>query len=86
MNYGLQMKFSTTVKDVGWRTLNIQISENEVEMVWPCKTLDKNSILRGMMELEVESRRPVCWPKSKIVKEEMMKLNITKDMAEDRKK
>ena len=42
------------------------------------------------MELEVESRKPVgtgrlkkTW--NKIVEEDMRKLNITEDMAEDRK-
>ena len=36
----------------------------------------------------MEGRRPVGWPNktwSKVVEEEMNKLNITKDMAEDRK-
>ena len=39
------------------------------------------------MELEVEGRRPVGWPKtwSKVVEEDMRKFNITEDMAEDRK-
>ena len=40
------------------------------------------------MELEVEGRRPVGRPKktwSKVVEEDMKKLNITEDMAEDRK-
>ena len=39
------------------------------------------------MELEVEGRRPVDRPKkiwSKVVEEDMKKLNITKDMAEER--
>ena len=40
------------------------------------------------MELEVEARRPVGRPKktwSKVVKEDMRKLNFMKDMVEDRK-
>ena len=40
------------------------------------------------MELEVEGRRPVGRPKttwSKVVEEDMRKLIITEDMAEDRK-
>ena len=40
------------------------------------------------MELEVKGRRPVGRPKktwSKVVEEDMKKLNITEDMAEDRK-
>ena len=39
------------------------------------------------MKLEVEGRRPVGRPKktwSKVVEEDMRKLNITEDMAEDR--
>ena len=45
-------------------------------------------ILRRAMELEVEGRRPVGRPKkiwSKVVEEDMRKLNITEDMAENRK-
>ena len=41
------------------------------------------------MELKVEGRRPVGRPKKtwiKVVEEDMRKLNITEDMAEDRKK
>ena len=52
------------------------------------KRRDENSILRRTMELEVEGRRSVGRPKktwSKEVKDYMMKLNITEDMAEDRK-
>ena len=41
------------------------------------------------MELEVESRRPVGRPKkktwSKVVEEDKRKLNITEDMAKDKK-
>ena len=40
------------------------------------------------MELKVECRRPVGRPKktwSKVVEEDMKKLNITEDMAEDRR-
>ena len=40
------------------------------------------------MELEVEGRRPVGRPKktwSKVLEEDMRKLNITEDMTEDRK-
>ena len=63
--------------------------ENEVEIVWSClMSGDVNSILRRVMELEVEDRRPVDRPKktwSKVVEEDMMKLDIRNDMAEDRK-
>ena len=40
------------------------------------------------MELEVEGRRPVGSPMNnwrKVMEEDMRKLNITEDMAEDRK-
>ena len=53
------------------------------------KRRDENSILRVAMEpAEVEGRRPVGRPKktwSKVVEEDTRKLNITEDMAEDRK-
>ena len=52
------------------------------------KLRDENSILRRVMELEVEGRRPVGRPKktwSKVVEEDMRKLKITEDMAENRK-
>ena len=45
-------------------------------------------ILRRVMELEVEGRRQVGRPKmtwNKVVVEDMWKLNIMEDMAEDRK-
>ena len=55
------------------------------------KRRDENNILRRAieMEMEVEGRRPVGRPKktwSKLVEEDMRKLNITEDMAEDRKR
>ena len=52
------------------------------------KRRDENSILRRAIELEVEGRRPIGRPKkiwSKVVEEDMRKLNITEDMAENRK-
>ena len=52
------------------------------------KCRDESSILRRVMELEVEGRRPVGRPKktrSKVVEDDMRKLNITEEMAEDRK-
>ena len=51
------------------------------------KRRDENNILRRVIELEVEGRRPVGRTKktwSKVVEENMRKLNITKDIAEDR--
>ena len=50
------------------------------------KRRDEYSILRRVMELEVEGRRPVGRPKktwSKVVEEDMRKISITEDMAED---
>ena len=52
------------------------------------KLRDENSILRRAVELEVEGRRTLGRPKktwNKVVEENMRKLNITEDMAEDRK-
>ena len=46
------------------------------------KRKDKNSILGRAMEMEVESRRAVGRPKntwSKVVEEDMRKLNITEE-------
>ena len=52
------------------------------------KCRDENSVLRREMELKVEIRGPVGRPKktwSKVVEEDMRKLNITEGMIEDRK-
>ena len=52
------------------------------------KCRDENSTLRREMEMWVEGRRPVGRPKktwSKVVEKDMRKLNITEDMAVDRK-
>ena len=70
-------------EDVGWRELNMDL-KNEVEMVWSCtvKRSNDNSILRRVIELEVEGRRPVGRPKktwTKVVKEDIRKLNIMED-------
>ena len=51
------------------------------------KRRDENSILKRAIELEVEGRRPVgrskkTWSK---VEEDMRKISITEDMAENRK-
>ena len=51
------------------------------------KRTGENSLLRRAVELEVEGRRPVVRSRktwSKVVEEDMRKLNITEDMAEDR--
>ena len=70
-------------EDVGWRELNMDL-KNEVEMVWSCtvKRSNDNSILRRVIELEVEGRRPVGRPKktwTKVVEEDIRKLNIMED-------
>ena len=52
------------------------------------KYKDENSILKSAMELEVEGRRPVGRPRkiwNKVVEVDTRKLNITEDMAENRK-
>ena len=49
-------------------------------MVWSHKRREENNICWRVMELEVEGRSPVGMPKK-----DMRKLNITEDMAEDRK-
>ena len=52
------------------------------------KRRNENSILVRAMELEVNVKRLVGRPKktwSKVVEEDMRKLNIMEDMAEDRK-
>ena len=65
--------------------------ENEVERLrcfGHVNGRDKNSKLRRALGLEVEGRRSVGNPKktwSKVVKKDMRKLNVTEDMAEDRK-
>ena len=50
------------------------------------KRRGENSIIRRVMGLEMEGRRPVGRP-SKVVEEDTrkLKLNITEDMAADRK-
>ena len=68
---------------------NLEIRLRKMRLRWfgHVKRRDENSKLWRAMELEVESKRPLGRPKkiwSKVVKEDM-KLNITEDMAEDRK-
>ena len=51
------------------------------------KRREENNILRRVYELEVEGRRPVGRPKKswrRVVEEDMRRMNITEDMAEDR--
>ena len=59
-------------------------------MVWfdHVKRRDENNMLWKAMELEVEGRTPISRPKKswiKVVEEDMRKVNITEDIAEDRK-
>ena len=51
------------------------------------KRRNENSIIRRAIELDVRGRRPVGRPKktsSKILEEDIRKLNTMEDMAEDR--
>ena len=69
---------------------NLERRLRKMRLRWFCyvKRRDENSILRRVMELEVEDRRPVGRPKktwSKVVEDDMKKLNITQDTVEDRK-
>ena len=72
----------------GMENLEHRLRKMRLRWFGHVKRRDKNSILRRVMELEVESRRPVGRPKktwSKVVEEDARKLNIIEDMAEDRK-
>ena len=75
-------------EDVGWRTMNIDfIRKMRLKWFSHVERKEENRALRRAMKLEVEDRRPVGSPKktwSKVVEKNMMKLNITEDMAEDR--
>ena len=50
-------------EDVGWKTLNVNFKENEFGRFGHVKHRDENSILRRVMEQEVEGRRYVGRPK-----------------------
>ena len=55
-------------------------------MVWICQE-EENNILRRVYDLEVGGRRPVGQPRKtwkRVVEEDMRKLNITEEEAEDR--
>ena len=67
---------------------NFEHRSRKIRLTWfgHVKQSDENSILRRAMVLEVEGRRPVGRPKntwSKVVEEDMRKLNITEDMMGD---
>ena len=69
---------------------NLEHKLRKIRLRWfgHVKHRDENSMHRRAVELEVDGRRPVGRPKktwSKVVEEDMRKLNITVDMAEDRK-
>ena len=71
----------------GVENLEHRLRKTRLRWFGRVKRRDENSILRRAMELEVEGRRPVGRPKktwSKVVEEDMRKLNITEDLAEDR--
>ena len=75
---GLLMKRSE--EDVGWSYHEHRLRKMRLGWFGHVKCRDKNSILRRVMELEVEGRRSVGRPKktwSKVVEEDMRKLNIT---------
>ena len=72
------------------RVENLECRLRKMRLRWfgHVKRRDENSILRRVMELEMEGRRPVGRPKktwSKVVKEDTRKLNVIEDMIEDRK-
>ena len=72
----------------GMENLEHRLRKTRMRWFGHVKHRDKNSILRRAMELEVKGRRPVGRPKttwSRVVEEDMRKLNITEDMAEGRK-
>ena len=76
-------------EDMGWNCdLEHRLRKTRLKWFGNVKRRDENSILRRVMELEVEDRRPVGRPKktwSKVVEDDMKKLNITQDTVEDRK-
>ena len=75
-------------KSCGVENLEHRLRKTRLRWFGHVKRRDENSTLRRAMELKVEGRRPVGRPKktwSKVVEEDMRKLNITEDMAEDRK-
>ena len=72
----------------GVENLEHRLRKTRLRWFGHVKRRDENSTLRRAMELEVEGRRPASRPKKnwiKVVEEDMRKLNITEDMAEDRK-
>ena len=87
----LQIRTSNEEVRRGFGVGNLEHNFKKMRLRWfgHVKCRDENSILRGVMELEVEGRKSVGKPKttwSKVVKEDMRrKLNITEDMAEGRK-
>ena len=72
----------------GVENLEHRLRKMRLRWLGHVKRRDESSILRRVMELEVEGRKPVGRPKktwSMVVEEGMRKLNIAEDMAEDRK-
>ena len=71
----------------GVKHLENRLRKTRLRWLGHVKRRDDSNILGRVMELEVTGRRPVGRPKktwSKVVEEDMRKLNITEDMAEDR--
>ena len=70
-------------KKCGVENLEHGLWKTRLRRLGHVKPRDENSILGRAMELEVEGRRPVgCRPKktwSKVMEEDMRKLNITED-------
>ena len=72
----------------GVESLEYRLRKTRLKCFGHVKRKNENSILMRAMELEMEGRRPVGTPKknwSKVVKENMRKLNIMEVIAEDRK-
>ena len=79
---------SEEVRRCGVENLEHRLMKTRLSRFGHVKCRDENSILRRVMDMEVEGRRPVGWPKktwSKVVEEDMRKLNITEDITPDRK-
>ena len=67
--------------------LDYRLMKTRLKWFGHVKRRDENSILRRAVELAVRSRRSVRKPKktwTKVVEDEIRKLNITEDIAEDR--
>ena len=71
----------------GVKKLEHKLRKTRLRLFGHVKHRDKNSLLRRVMELDVEDRRPIGRLNktlSKVVKEDMRKLNIMEEMAVDK--